>query len=79
MDAALIVREMVLSNQVVFGTVNSNASHFRRALGILARILARFPTEIRQFISHRQPWREFEVVFGGRRKDIIKDVLVWAE
>ncbi len=78
-DAALIVREMVLSNQVVFGTVNSNASHFRRAHGDLAKILARYPTEIRQFISHRQPWREFEVVFGGRRKDVIKDVLLWAE
>ena len=76
--AALIVREMVLANQVVFGTVNSNASHFRRAHGYLAKILARYPAEIRQFISHRRPWREFEGVFGERRKDVIKDVLVWA-
>ena len=78
-DATAIVREMVLANQVVFGTVNSNASHFRRALDYLREILDRYPREIRQFVSHRHPWRDFEVVFGERGKGVIKDVLVWQE
>jgi hypothetical protein len=78
-DATAIVREMVLANQVVFGTVNSNASHFRQALGSLREILERYPREIRSFISHRRPWRDFEVAFGDRRKDVIKDVLVWQD
>ncbi|MFQ5986176.1 MAG: glucose 1-dehydrogenase [Thermoplasmata archaeon] len=76
-DATAIVREMVLANQVVFGTVNSNASHFHRALGYLRQILDRYPREIRAFISHRHPWREFEVAFRERGKEVIKDVLVW--
>ncbi len=76
-DATAIVREMVLANQVVFGTVNSNASHFRRALGYLREILDLYPQEIRTFISHRHPWREFEIVFGERGREVIKDVLVW--
>ena len=64
---------------MVFGTVNSNASHFRRALGYLREILDRYPREIRTFISHRHPWREFEIVFGEHRREVIKDVLVWQE
>jgi threonine dehydrogenase-like Zn-dependent dehydrogenase len=78
-NATAIVREMVLANQVVFGTVNSNASHFRRALGYLRQILERYPREIRAFISHRHPWEEYEVAFGKRGKEVIKDVLVWQE
>ncbi|MFQ6012451.1 MAG: glucose 1-dehydrogenase [Thermoplasmata archaeon] len=76
-DATAIVREMVLANQVVFGTVNSNATHFRQAQAYLTKILDRYPWEIRQFISHRHPWQEFEVAFGERGADVIKDVLVW--
>ncbi|MDX1534798.1 MAG: hypothetical protein R3291_04190, partial [Thermoplasmata archaeon] len=78
-DATAIVREMVLANQVVFGTVNSNASHFRRALGYLREILERYPRELRAFVSHRHPYQEFEVAFGDRGKEVIKDVLVWRE
>jgi threonine dehydrogenase-like Zn-dependent dehydrogenase len=78
-DATSIVRDMVLANQVVFGTVNSNASHFRRAMGYLRKILERYPQEVRSFISHRHAWRDFEVAFGDRGKDVIKDVLVWQD
>ena len=78
-DATAIVREMVLANQVVFGTVNSNASHFCRALGYLREMLDRYPQEIRSVISDRHPWRDFDVAFGERGKEVIKDVLMWNE
>ncbi|MCJ2520106.1 MAG: glucose 1-dehydrogenase [Candidatus Thermoplasmatota archaeon] len=78
-EASEIVKDMVLENQVVFGCVNSNATHFREAHKYLKTFLERYPRELKEVLSHRYPWREFENAFEERGKDVIKRVLVWQE
>ncbi len=78
-EAADIIRDMVLENQVVFGCVNSNVSHFKEAHTYLRGFIERFPEEMQAFISHRHPWEEYEEAFGEDRKNVIKHVLVWEE
>ncbi len=77
--AAKIVKEMVLENQVVFGCVNSNATHFREAHGYLRELLEMYPGELKGVISHRHPWQEFESAFQEDGKDAVKHTLVWEE
>lgn len=77
LEATAIVREMVLENQVVFGCVNSNASHFQEAHSYLRGFLERYPEEIGSVISHRYPWVDFRRAFEERGEDVAKTVLVW--
>lgn len=78
-DATGLMKDMVLENQVLFGCVNSNAGHFREAHEYLRGFLERYPQELRRTISHRRPWEAFEEAFREQDKDVIKNVLVWAE
>lgn len=76
-EATAIVREMVLENQVIFGCVNSNATHFRQAHRYLRGFMERYPDQLRRVISHRYPWQEFKKAFEEKGKDVVKRVLVW--
>ncbi len=78
-EAAEIVKDMVLENQVIFGCVNSNAAHFGEAHKYLRSFLDRYPQELREVISHRHPWQEFETAFRERGREVIKHALVWRE
>lgn len=78
-DAYDFMRDMVLENQVIFGCVNSSASHFRRAHEYLLGFQERYPEDIKRVISHRHAWSDYQVAFGERGKNVIKDVLVWGE
>lgn len=78
-EATEIVKDMVLENQVIFGCVNSNATHFRKAHKYLRGFLERYPQETKGVISHRYPWREFERAFREKKEDVTKKVLVWED
>ncbi len=78
-EASEIVKDMVLENQVIFGCVNSNAGHFREAHRYLRRFLEDYPRQLREVISHRHPWQEYEVAFDEAGPTVIKHALVWGE
>jgi glucose 1-dehydrogenase len=52
-DADLLMRNMVLKNQLIFGTVNAGADAFAHAVDDLARFHARWPKALHQLITGR--------------------------
>ncbi len=54
-DTDDIMRDMVLKNQVVFGTVNASVAHFADSIADLGRFMERWPSAVRTLISHRFP------------------------
>jgi threonine dehydrogenase-like Zn-dependent dehydrogenase len=52
-DTDRLMRELVLKNQIVFGTVNANVTHFAGAITDLGRFYDRWPNAVRSLISRR--------------------------
>jgi glucose 1-dehydrogenase len=59
-DLSDLMRDMVLKNQLVFGTVNAGPIHFQNAITDLERLDARFPEAIRRLITQRFPIEQFQ-------------------
>ena len=66
--------EMVLSNKVVFGTVNANRHHFDLGVRHLGEIEARWPGLLSRIITRRVPLKDFERALE-RSPDHIKSVV----
>jgi threonine dehydrogenase-like Zn-dependent dehydrogenase len=54
-DTDTLMRDHVLKNQVVFGTVNASIQSFADAIADLGAFLERWPTAVRSLISRRFP------------------------
>ena len=52
-DADLLMRNMVLKNQLVFGTVNAGPDAFAAAVSDLAQFHARWPEQVKSLITGR--------------------------
>ena len=59
-----INQQLVLGNQVVFGSVNANPRHFKMGVKDLAAIQKAWPGLLKQLITTRLPWREYKEWFG---------------
>jgi threonine dehydrogenase-like Zn-dependent dehydrogenase len=77
-DAARIMRRLVLRNQVLVGSVNASRDHFQLAVDDLVRAEARWPHRVADLITHRHPPEEFDAAFEHHGADEIKVVLDWA-
>ena len=67
--------EMVLSNKVVFGTVNANRRHFDSGVRHLQEIEVRWPGLLSRMITHRLPIAEFADAFErspGQVKSVVE-------
>jgi threonine dehydrogenase-like Zn-dependent dehydrogenase len=54
-DTDLLMRDAVLKNQMIFGTVNASVAHFAHAISDLGKFAERWPLAVRSLISHRFP------------------------
>lgn len=70
------MRDLVLNNQVVFGTVNAGASAYRQSVFRLEQFLTLFPREVRELIRRVPLDQTPEVIAEGRG---IKDVVSVAQ
>lgn len=52
-DTDFVMRDMVLKNQLIFGTVNASPAHFASAIKDIGRFHERWPNELRSLITHR--------------------------
>jgi glucose 1-dehydrogenase len=68
-----IMRDLVLKNQVLFGTVNASRGAFEAAVRQLEQFLALFPNALRSLITHRAKLEEVPEVL--RRPSGIKQVV----
>lgn len=74
-NASALIRRRVFFNQVVFGSINSNRSHFEKALDDLERFKARFGGAINKVITHCYPFEDYPIAFAPPDRDLIKAVL----
>lgn len=58
MDLGTIMRNLVLQNQVVFGTVNASRSTFEASVRHLEQFMALFPDAVRGLITARAPLKD---------------------
>ena len=72
-DTDLIMRNLVLRNQLLFGTVNAGRSAYEAAIHQLEQFMTLFPASVRRLITGRSPLEGAQEVIA--RRDGIKDVV----
>lgn len=70
-----LVRDVVLGNQAIVGSVNANRTYFESGLRDLTVFEQRWPGAVGEMISSRRPLEEFADVFGSRGGGTVKTVL----
>ena len=65
-----INQQIVLGNQVVFGSVNANPRHFAMGLKDFATIEKKWPGVLKQLITTRLPWERYSDWFTQRGSGI---------
>ncbi len=65
-----ITQQLVLGNQVVFGSVNANVRHFATGVKDLTRIEKKWPGVLNQLITTRLPWDQYNNWFSQRGSGI---------
>jgi threonine dehydrogenase-like Zn-dependent dehydrogenase len=65
-DADLIMRNQVLKNQVVIGTVNAAKQNFADAIADLGQFHRRWPTAVGSLITHRFPIDDVKEPLSGK-------------
>jgi threonine dehydrogenase-like Zn-dependent dehydrogenase len=77
LDTDLIMRNLVLKNQVVFGTVNAGVEAFQAAIRDVALFQERWPSAVRALITGRYPVEAYRELLTGPPRGI-KNVLTFA-
>jgi len=76
-EADVLMRSIVLKNQVVLGSVNAGRADFENAVRDLGMFVRRWPEAVRSMISGRFPMDQVEGLLKNR-VDGIKNVLAIA-
>ncbi len=65
-----ILREMVLGNRLLFGSVNSSKQHFEMGIAHMKKINSRWPRFLASMITKRLPLEQFETAFHPDREEV---------
>jgi threonine dehydrogenase-like Zn-dependent dehydrogenase len=76
-DTDVIMRNLVLKNQVVFGTVNAGVEAFQAAIRDVALFQERWPSAVKALITGRYPVEAHRDLLVGPAQGI-KNVLTFA-
>ncbi|MBV8734010.1 MAG: glucose 1-dehydrogenase [Solirubrobacterales bacterium] len=74
LDASALVRQMVLGNQLILGTVNAGRGAYESAVATLGAFHRRWPVEVAALITKRHPLEEAPDLLTARSHGI-KDVV----
>jgi threonine dehydrogenase-like Zn-dependent dehydrogenase len=74
---AELVRQLVLDNQVMVGSVNAARDHFQMAVDDLLLSYQRWNRHIEKLISNRYSYDDFESAFSNHPTNEIKTVIHW--
>jgi threonine dehydrogenase-like Zn-dependent dehydrogenase len=66
LDADLIMRNLVLKNQIVYGTVNANREAFQSAISDLQVFVKKWPEAVRTLITQRYPMEQYRDLLLGK-------------
>jgi threonine dehydrogenase-like Zn-dependent dehydrogenase len=73
-----LIRQLVLDNQVMLGSVNAARGHFQMATDDLAQAHLRWGAHIAGLITHRYSSDQFSGLMNEHPSDSIKEVIEWA-
>jgi threonine dehydrogenase-like Zn-dependent dehydrogenase len=76
-EGATLMRQLVLRNQVMVGSVNASRKHFQMAVEDLGKARKTWGNTIDQMITHRFPYTQFAVALSLHSTDEIKTILEW--
>jgi glucose 1-dehydrogenase len=78
-DGPELVRQLVLDNQVMIGSVNAARGHFQMAADDLSQAQLRWGGgHIAALITNRYPFSEFAALVSNHPPDAIKEVIEWS-
>jgi threonine dehydrogenase-like Zn-dependent dehydrogenase len=75
---AELIRQLVLGNQVMLGSVNAARGHFQMAADDLAHAHLLWGDQIAALITHRYSPDQFAELMNKHQSDTIKEVVEWA-
>jgi threonine dehydrogenase-like Zn-dependent dehydrogenase len=79
LPAADLIRNLVLNNQVMIGSVNAARGHFQLAVNDLERAEHRWPGLLERLITQRCPPDEADSLLEHHPEEEIKAIIEWAE
>jgi glucose 1-dehydrogenase len=65
-DTSLIMRNLVLKNQVILGTVNAGAAAYEGAIRSLGIFMEKWPEAVRSLITGRYPIEAYQDLLSGK-------------
>jgi hypothetical protein len=74
---AELIRQLVLDNQVLLGSVNAARGHFQMAVDDLAQAHLRWGSQIPALITNRYSPDQFAALKDQHQPDAIKEVIEW--
>jgi threonine dehydrogenase-like Zn-dependent dehydrogenase len=77
-DGATLVRQLVLQNQLVIGSVNAAKKHFQMAVADMEKAEKLWGPVVREIITHRFPYARFEQALLEHDPSEIKAVIDWS-
>lgn len=78
-EGASLMKQLVLKNQVVLGSVNASHHHFEIAVNDLNESLKRWPDQIKAIITEKTPYQDFDAALHNHSADEIKVTVQWSE
>lgn len=77
LDGADLMRQLVLKNQIVLGSVNASTDHYKMAVEDLYASYKKWPEAIGRIITERVPYQNFKTALHPHSVDEIKVVVEW--
>jgi threonine dehydrogenase-like Zn-dependent dehydrogenase len=77
-EGSKIMHDLVMGNQLILGSVNASAQHFKQAISDLESAAKRWPGVIEQLITSKTPYAQFSQALLKRKPDEIKAIIQWA-
>ena len=72
-----LIRQLVLDNQVMVGSVNAARDHFQMAVNDLVHARLFWGDHVAQLITNRHPYDDFDTALHKHTPDEIKAVIEW--
>lgn len=77
LDGADLMRQLVLKNQIVLGSVNASIDHYKMAVDDLYGCHQKWPEAMSRIITERVPYTSFDKALHEHSVDEIKVVVEW--
>jgi len=75
---AELMRQLVLNNQVMVGSVNAARDHYQMAVDDLGLARLTWGEHVGQLVTHRHAYADFDLALSQHPADEIKSVIEWA-